>query len=120
MQAIQLDYTPRMQIRHTSEDQRGQIYLPTVNWVLMVSCIALVVGVRNSSNLAAAYGVAVTMTMFITTILFYVVARERWGWRKRKALAVCGPLLVVDLAFLGANLVKIPDDGVLQWWAGAA
>jgi KUP system potassium uptake protein len=120
MQAIQLDYTPRMQIRHTSEDQRGQIYLPTVNWALMVSCIALVVGFRNSSNLAAAYGVAVTMTMFITTILFYVVARERWGWGKRKALTVCGPFLVVDVAFLGANLVKIPDGGWLPLVVGAA
>ncbi len=119
MQAIQLDYTPRMQIRHTSEDQRGQIYLPTVNWALMVSCIALVVGFRNSSSLAAAYGVAVTMTMFITTILFYVVARDRWAWRKRKAAAVCLPFLFVDLAFLGANLVKIPDGGWLPLVVGA-
>jgi KUP system potassium uptake protein len=100
-----------MRINHTSEDQMGQIYLPTVNWALMVSCIALVVSFRSSSNLAAAYGVAVTMTMFITTILFYVVARDRWGWRKRKALLVCTPFFVIDIAFLGANLVKIPDGG---------
>ena len=119
MQAIQLDYTPRMKINHTSEDQMGQIYLPTVNWALMVSCIALVIGFRSSTNLAAAYGVAVTMTMFITTILFYVVARERWGWRQRKALAVCTPFLVVDIAFLGANLIKIPDGGWLPLVVGA-
>ena len=119
MQAIQLDYVPRMQIKHTSEDQKGQIYLPTINWALMVSCIALVLGFRSSTNLAAAYGVAVTMTMFITTILFYVVARERWGWRKRKALTICAPFLFVDLAFLGANLVKIPDGGWLPLVVGA-
>ena len=111
MQAIQLDYVPRMKIDHTSEDQRGQIYLSTVNYGLMISCIALVLAFRTSANLAAAYGVAVTMTMFITTVLFYVVARERWGWRKRKTLVFTVPFLVVDLAFLGANLVKIPDGG---------
>ncbi|MET0738308.1 MAG: KUP/HAK/KT family potassium transporter, partial [Acidimicrobiales bacterium] len=119
MQAIQLDYVPRMQIKHTSEDQKGQIYLPTINWALMISCIALVLGFRSSTNLAAAYGVAVTMTMFITTILFYVVARERWGWRKRKALTVCAPFLVIDIAFLGANLIKIPDGGWLPLVVGA-
>ena len=119
MQAIQLDYTPRMKINHTSEDQMGQIYLPTINWALMVSCIALVIGFRSSTNLAAAYGVAVTMTMFITTILFYVVARERWGWRKRKALSVCAPFLMIDIAFLGANLIKIPDGGWLPLVVGA-
>ncbi len=119
MQAIQLDYTPRMLIRHTSEDQMGQIYLPTINWALMISCIALVLGFRNSSNLAAAYGLAVTGTMFITTVLFYVVARERWGWPKRKTLVVCAPFLVVDLAFLGANLVKIPDGGWFPLVVGA-
>ena len=119
MQAIQLDYVPRMKIDHTSEDQMGQIYLSTINWTLMVSCIALVIGFRSSTNLAAAYGVAVTMTMFITTVLFYVVARDRWGWRKRKALLVCAPFLVVDLAFLGANLVKIPDGGWFPLVVGA-
>jgi KUP system potassium uptake protein len=113
MQAIQLDFTPRMKINHTSEDQKGQIYLPTVNWALMVSCIALVVGFGSSSNLAAAYGVAVVLTMLATTILFYVVIRERWGWSKARALVVCGPLLVIDLAFLTANLIKIPDGGWL-------
>ncbi len=119
MQAIQLDYTPRMAIHHTSEDQRGQIYLPTVNWALMISCIALVLGFRSSSNLAAAYGVAVTMTMFITTILFYVVARERWEWSRGKAALVCGPFLFIDIAFLGANLIKIPDGGWLPLVVGA-
>jgi KUP system potassium uptake protein len=120
MQAIQLDYVPRMKIDHTSEQQQGQIYLATVNYGLMVSCIALVLAFRTSGNLAAAYGVAVTMTMFITTILFYVVSRERWGWRKRKALTLCAPFMVVDLAFLGANLVKIPDGGWLPLVVGGA
>jgi len=113
MQAIQLDFTPRMRIRHTSEDQQGQIYLPTVNWALMVSCIILVVGFQSSSNLAAAYGVAVVLTMLATSTLFYVVARERWGWSRAKAMTICGPLLAIDLAFLTANLIKIPDGGWL-------
>jgi KUP system potassium uptake protein len=120
MQAIQLDYVPRMKIDHTSEDQQGQIYLSTINYALMISCIALVLAFRSSTNLAAAYGVAVTMTMFITTILFYVVARERWGWKKRKALTICAPFLFMDLAFLGANLIKIPDGGWLPLVVGAA
>jgi KUP system potassium uptake protein len=119
MQAIQLDYVPRMKISHTSEDQMGQIYLSTINWALMVSCIALVLAFRSSSNLAAAYGVAVTMTMFITTVLFYVVARDRWNWKKRKALTICFPFMVMDLAFLGANLVKIPDGGWLPLVVGS-
>lgn len=98
----------------------GQIYLPTINWALMVSCIALVIGFQTSSNLAAAYGLAVTATMFITTVLFYVVARERWGWTKAKALVVCTPLLFIDLSFLGANLVKIPEGGWFPLVVGAA
>jgi KUP system potassium uptake protein len=80
LQAVQLGYSPRLRIEHTSATERGQIYMPFVNWGLMLSCIALVVGFRTASNLAAAYGIAVTTTMLITTILFHFVAREKWGW----------------------------------------
>src|SRR6267143_5257726 len=78
MQAIQLGYMPRLKVNYTSERVIGQIYVPVVNWGLMLSCIGLVLGFRSSSNLAAAYGVAITTTMLITTILFYIVARYRW------------------------------------------
>jgi KUP system potassium uptake protein len=110
-QAVQLGYLPRVLIQHTSKKEYGQIYIPAVNWLLMVACIGLVLGFRSSSNLAAAYGVAVTMTMTITTILFYFVARERWGW----PLWVTAPLalffLTFDVAFFAANALKIPQGG---------
>ncbi len=111
MQAIQLGYSPRLDIRHTSSDARGQIYIPAINWALMVACIAVVLGFRSSSNLAAAYGIAVTSTMAITTALFYVVLRERWGWSPVSAGALCGLFLTVDLAFLGANVLKVLHGG---------
>jgi KUP system potassium uptake protein len=111
LQAIQLGYSPRLTIRHTSSHQRGQIYIPAVNWTLMVACIALVLGFHSSSNLAAAYGVAVTMTMVITTILFYVLVRDRWKWSWPVALTVSGAFLIVDLAFFGANITKIGFGG---------
>ena len=111
MQAVQLGYSPRVAITHTSERERGQIYVPIVNWALMVSCIGLVLGFRSSEALAAAYGVAVTTTMVITTMLFFIVARERWGWSRRPALAVTGVFLLIDGAFWSANLLKIPDGG---------
>ncbi len=85
MQAVQLGYIPRLDIEHTSDEEIGQIYIPAVNWALMVACIALVIGFGSSSNLAAAYGVAVTTTMVITTILFYVVAPGSWKWPLRRA-----------------------------------
>ena len=81
MQAVQLGFSPRLKIEHTSASAFGQIYIGVINWMLMIGCILLVMTFRTSSNLAAAYGVAVTTTMVITTLLFYVVARERWGWR---------------------------------------
>jgi KUP system potassium uptake protein len=111
LQAVQLGYAPRMRIRHTSPQQIGQIYIPIVNWALMLACIALVLGFHSSSNLAAAYGVAITMTMVITTLLFYVLVRERWNWSLPVALAGCGFFLLIDLAFLGANLTKIGSGG---------
>jgi KUP system potassium uptake protein len=110
-QAIQLGYSPRMTITHTSERERGQIYVPEVNWALMVACIWLVVGFRSSGNLAAAYGIAVTGTMAITTILFAVVTQERWGWSAVKSWTLCGLFLCVDLGFFVANLVKFKDGG---------
>jgi KUP system potassium uptake protein len=110
-QAIQLGYLPRMEIIHTSRAEIGQIYIPSVNWALMAATIALVVGFRNSSNLAAAYGVAVSTTMLITTILAYVVARDLLGWGALKAGAVTAAFLVGDLAFLTANYFKIIHGG---------
>ena len=113
-QAVQLDYLPRIQIRHTSHSHSGQIYVPLVNWGLMIACIGLVLGFRTSSNLAAAYGIAVTMTMAITTLIFFRVLTDRWHWSRLRAFAICIPLLVIELGFLGANVVKIPHGG---WFA---
>jgi KUP system potassium uptake protein len=110
-QAVQLGYAPRMEIVHTSERQIGQIYIPLANWGLMLATIALVVGFRTSSNLAAAYGVAVTTTMIITTLLAFVVARRVWGWKLWAAAGVTAVFLTVDLAFFGANIVKVAQGG---------
>ena len=117
-QAVQLDYLPRLAIRHTSSAHIGQIYVPLVNWLLMIGCVGLVIGFQTSSNLAAAYGIAVTATMAITTLLFFRVVRDRWGWSARKALAVVVPLFLVDVAFFAANVPKIPDGGWLPILVG--
>jgi KUP system potassium uptake protein len=111
MQAVQLGYLPRVVIEHTSERERGQIYVPSANWVLAIACIGLVLGFRSSSNLAAAYGVAVTSTMVITTILFLVLARERWKWSISALVLLGGLFLAVDLAFWGANMLRVPRGG---------
>jgi KUP system potassium uptake protein len=111
VQAVQLDFLPRVKILHTSHAHMGQVYVPLVNWALMVGSIGLVLGFRTSSNLAGAYGIAVTATMVITTILFYVVARNRWHWSALRAGIVSAPLLVVDCAFFFANIPKIPHGG---------
>ena len=111
MQAVQLGFSPRLKINHTSTREFGQIYIPAVNWALMVGCIAIVVGFRSSSNLAAAYGVAVTSTMVITTILFYVVARRVWGWGLLPTAALAVFFLIIDLAFFGANIIKVAQGG---------
>lgn len=118
MQAIHLDYLPRMRILHTSTEERGQVYLAGVNWMLLIACLGLVAGFRSSSALAAAYGVAVTTTMVVTTLLFYVLIRRRWQWRPATALALAGGFLLVDVAFFGANLVKIPAGGWFPLVAG--
>ncbi|MFI5290982.1 MAG: potassium transporter Kup, partial [Polyangia bacterium] len=110
-QAVQLGYWPRVRIVHTSGAAAGQIYIPEINWALMVACVALVLGFRASSNLAAAYGIAVTGTMTITSILFFVVARRRWKWSLLKAGSLVTLFLIGDVAFLIANLNKIASGG---------
>jgi KUP system potassium uptake protein len=110
-QAVQLDYLPRLAVRHTSPSHIGQIYVPLVNWLLMIGCVGLVLAFRSSSSLAAAYGIAVTATMAITTLLFFRVLVDRWRWPTARALAVTIPLLLVDLTFLAANIPKIPHGG---------
>ncbi len=111
MQAVQMGYMPRLHIAHTSEKESGQIYVKNMSRLLMIGAIGLVLAFKTSSNLAAAYGLAVTMTMVITTILFYVVAREKWGWSRLIAGSLCGIFLIVDLGFLGANILKFFEGG---------
>jgi KUP system potassium uptake protein len=116
-QAVQLGYSPLFTIRHTSDTEYGQIYVPAVNWALGIACVALVLGFRTSSALAAAYGIAVTGTMSITTLLFHRVMRDLWGWPRWRAWPLSAAFLLVDGAFLGANLVKIEAGG---WFPLAA
>jgi KUP system potassium uptake protein len=111
MQAVQLGFSPRLTIRHTSSEAKGQIYLPLVNWVLMLSCIGLVLGFGSSSNLAAAYGVSITTTMLITTVLFYVIARWQWRWNATAVGVLASIFLMIDLAFLVSNFAKILHGG---------
>lgn len=110
-QAIQLGFIPRMRIKHTSASTAGQIYIPVINWGLMVMVIALVLMFQSSSNLAAAYGIAVTGAMFIDTILLAAVLISLWRWPLWKALPLVAVFFVVDMAYLGANLIKVPDGG---------
>jgi KUP system potassium uptake protein len=110
-QAVQLGYSPRVFIDHTSESHIGQIYIPSVNWALMIAAIALVLGFRSSSNLAAAYGIAMTATMLITTLLFFVVAVEKFRWHVFAAATAGLVFLAMDIAFFAANFHKIPDGG---------
>jgi KUP system potassium uptake protein len=110
-QAVQLGYAPRIKIVHTSGREIGQIYIPSVNWALMLATFGLVIGFRRSTNLAAAYGVAVTATMVITTVLAYVVARQVWGWKFALVAPVAAFFLVVDGSFFGANIIKVEDGG---------
>jgi len=106
-QAIQLGYLPRLRIVHTSSTHIGQIYVPMVNWLLIIATIGLVLGFQSSSKLAAAYGVAVTSTMTVTSILFYFVARNKWGWPRFWTLLLLAVFLTVDLSFFFANITKI-------------
>ena len=118
VQAVQLDYFPRLSIRHTSPQHIGQVYVPLVNWLLMIGCIALILIFRTSSALAAAYGIAVTTTMLITTLIFYRLVRDRWRWSAPKALVVLIPFMIVDVAFLSANVPKIPAGGWMPLLVG--
>lgn len=110
-QALQLGFLPRMQIEHTSEREKGQIYMPRVNWGLMLAVMALVIGFGSSGNLAAAYGIAVTGDMVIATLLAAVVFRKVWGWSLLHTGLLIGLFLIIDLAFFSANLLKIMDGG---------
>jgi KUP system potassium uptake protein len=112
-QAIQLGYFPRLKILHTNADHEGQIYIPIINWALAIGSIWVVIGFKSSDALAAAYGIAVTGTMAVTTFAFYRVVRGRWVWSLGKALGLCGLFLVVDLILLGANAHKFEDGGWL-------
>jgi KUP system potassium uptake protein len=110
-QAIQFDFVPRVLLVHTSERERGQIYVPVVNWSLMVACVGLVVAFGSSAALANAYGVAVTTTGVITTALLYRVMTERWRWPQWQAVPLTVALLLVDGAFFAANILKVPNGG---------
>jgi len=110
-QAVALGYIPRMEIEHTSSREIGQIYVPNINRMLLVLTIALVLGFQTASNLAGAYGVALSTLMALTTVMFYVMSREVWGWSVVKAASVSGAFLVVDLTFLVANALKIWHGG---------
>jgi KUP system potassium uptake protein len=110
-QAVRLGYFPRVTIVHTSWTEAGQVYLPEINAALMVGCLLIVLGFRSSSSLGAAYGIAVTGTMAVTSVLFYLVARHRWRWPVWQAGGLTALFLAVDLAFLGANLVKVRAGG---------
>ncbi len=130
-QAVQLGYLPRVKVVHTSSKAEGQIYIPEVNWILMVACVTLVLTFKSSTNLAAAYGIAVTGTMAITSFLFFRICRQNWGWSLRAALGLYLPLIIIDYSFFSANLVKVADGGwfplaigtglfaiMTTWWTG--
>ena len=110
-QAIQLGLAPRLDIEHTSSHEMGQIYIPQVNWGLMIATVLIVIGFGSSGAIAAAYGIAVTLAMVIDELLLFVVMKERWRWLLPLACAVTGTFLTIDLAFLGANILKIVQGG---------
>ena len=110
-QAIQMGYCPRLTITHTSEKQIGQIYVPFINWALLIAVILLVIGFRSSSNLAGAYGIAVTLAMLIDSISLFVVMRRLWLWPTAFAVVVAVPFMLIDFAFLASNSLKIPEGG---------
>jgi KUP system potassium uptake protein len=118
-QAIQLGYFPRLTVRHTNPDQRGQIFLPMVNVVLALGSIATVFGFKSSTALAAAYGIAVTGTMIVTTLALYVVMVRTWRWPRWRAGALCGGFLLLDVVFFASNLHKFLDGGWLPVFIAA-
>jgi KUP system potassium uptake protein len=130
-QAVQLGYAPRVTVIHTSHKAEGQIYIPEVNWLLMVACVALVLAFKDADNLAAAYGIAVTGTMGITSYLYFLVCKHNWNYTWTAALALFIPFIAIDLSFFSANLVKIAAGGwfplavgagvfviMTTWWRG--
>jgi len=119
-QAMQLGFFPRMTIRHTARFVEGQIYVPEINWLLATACVLLVLGFRRSEGLAAAYGIAVTGTMTITSIVYYVVLRHVFHWPAWRALPLLGLFLCFDVSFFGANLLKIVDGGWVPILIGVA
>ncbi|HEX4517393.1 MAG TPA: KUP/HAK/KT family potassium transporter, partial [Polyangiaceae bacterium] len=119
-QAVQLGYSPRVTVVHTCAGQFGQIYVPEVNWSLMVACVALVAGFRSSDKLAAAYGMAVTGTMSITTLAYFVVLTRTWKWPLWKAAPLCAAFIAIDLTFVVANLRKFWDGGWVPFGIGIA
>jgi len=110
-QAIQLGLLPRLRIRQTSADHSGQIYLPAINWLLLIGVLVLVTQFRTSSSMAAAYGIAVTGTMVVTTCLAYIVVRHHWHWGRLPAVALIAPFLLLDLIFFGANILRVIEGG---------
>ena len=118
-QATMLGFLPRFRIRHTSAHERGQIYIPSVNWVLMLAAIGLVLGFKSSSALAAAYGIAVTLTMIITTLLAFFLVRYGWGWGYHKAIPVTLVFLIPEAFFVSANVAKIEHGGWVPLAIGA-
>jgi KUP system potassium uptake protein len=110
-QCVQLGYSPRVTIVHTSKQEHGQIYIPEVNNALLIGCLLVVLYFGSSTRLGAAYGIAVTGTFLMTTCLMYVVARTWWGWSRLRAILLVGPFLIIDGAFFGANVLKIRDGG---------
>ncbi len=119
-QAIELGFCPRLAIVHTSREIRGQIYIPGVNYALMVACLGVAIGFRESSGLAGAYGIAVTGTMTITSVLFFFVITRAWGWSLWKAVPLVAIFLIFDLSYFGANLFKVIDGGWFTLAAAAA
>jgi KUP system potassium uptake protein len=117
-QAMQLGFLPRLPIRHTSQQTEGQIYVPAVNWTLFAAVVAVVVGFGSSARLSSAYGLAVSGTFLITTVLFLVVARLRWHWHKWKLGAVAALFVPMEATFLAANLGKIAHGGWLPLTIG--
>lgn len=118
-QALQLGYLPRMRILHTSEEERGQIYIPQLNWILYIATVALVLGFKSSGNLAAAYGISVTTTMVITTILLFIAMRSLWKWSFPAAVIVTSFFLIIDLSFWSANILKFFQGGWVPLVIGA-
>jgi KUP system potassium uptake protein len=117
-QAVQLGFLPRVTVKHTSDETEGQIYIPEVNWGLAIACIALVLAFRESSKLAAAYGIAVTGTMGITSVVYFVVLRQTWRWPLLKALPLLILFLAWDLPFFASNLLKFMDGGYVPMLVG--